>query len=172
MCAGAASGHRVGLAVELELGGGTLALGASARDVRLRRLQVLRRRNAGVEELLHARQVLLRERIVSFGLARFGLRDAEFGRRDHRQRLAGLHAVAGPHGDRVDASAERREDAHRAILVPHEAPVEAHHHVASRLDRHRGDGADLRTARREDDDAVLLYGELRPRLFLGRVARA
>ena len=56
-----------------ETGMRQLAVGLGALHIGLRRLQILRRRDARGEKLLHPRQVLLRERVILLGTAHFGM---------------------------------------------------------------------------------------------------
>ena len=102
-----------------------LALGARPRQLGLGGLQLAGRRDARLVQLLHARVALGGHPVVGLGAPRLGLGLADLGRSDLRQRLAGLHRVAGRGEDAHQPSGHRHVDARAARLVPGEPPLDA-----------------------------------------------
>ena len=149
---------------------GTRALGRCAGRLRLRRVELLHRRDTRRKQFLDARQILLRQRVILLRLARLGLRHAEFGRGDHGERLPGAHHVAKPHADGQHPSAQRAEDAHRAVFIPHQAAVEPQHRFAAPLDLLGDQRGDLRTAGGKDHRLTLDVRLRRGGLLRGLVA--
>ena len=114
---------------------------ARARGVGLGLLQFLARHDAGGEQLALARQRLLRQVLVGLGLGGVGLGLAEIGRCQQCQRGARLHALAQVGADGGHAPGEGRDDALRALLVPHQARRQLDAQHAGRAGfRHRQQG--------------------------------
>ena len=122
--------QRIGLvdlraaAVELEPRLRALQLGFGSRVIGFRRVQIFCRCHAVFVQVPHAREVLLRQRVVALRAARVGLRLAEIGRSDDGKRLAGLNLVARLHQDAADAAGKRRVNAHRLVFVPGQPAVQ------------------------------------------------
>ncbi len=83
-------------------------------------LIVLARDDAGIEEIVRAIELTLGHAQIRARLACLGLRLPVVARSEIQQRLVALHLVARVHEDALDASVERREDARRRFVVPHE----------------------------------------------------
>jgi hypothetical protein len=113
-------------AIELQPASRTVELRLCTRVLCLRDLQILARGNAEALELFHPLQVLLCERDIRLGAARFRLCLAVFGRTQYGERLAPAHAITRLNEDACHATGERRVHAHRPIFVPCETSVQPH----------------------------------------------